>query len=96
MSLVLADQAGFAVDWDWRRGLTVWTLAGPRYECRFAAKVIEYQLPARPPAERRARRAARRWWRAEGRVQALDRAAALARGEKPHAETPGRDRARGA
>lgn len=70
MSQVLADQAGFAVDWDWHRGLTVWTLAGSRYESRFAAKVIEHQLPDRPPTERRARRAAHRWWRAEGRSRA--------------------------
>lgn len=94
MSLVLADQAGLAVDWDWHHGLTVWTLVGPHYESRFAARVIEYQLPARPPTERRARRAARRWWRAGGRAQALDRAAALAHGEKPIGEDPDRGRAR--
>lgn len=54
MSVVLADQTGFAVDWDWHRGLTAWTLARPRYEPCFAVRVIEYQLPARPPTERRA------------------------------------------
>ena len=92
--MVLADQAGFAVDWDWHRGLTVWTLAGPRYESRFAAKVVEHQLPARPPSERRAPPAARRWWRAGGRARALGRAAALTSGGKLAGEEPAPGRAR--
>jgi hypothetical protein len=28
MTMVWGDPAGFAVDWDWQRGLTVWELAG--------------------------------------------------------------------
>src|SRR5690348_5196042 len=30
LSIVLADPAGFAVDWDWQCGLTVWALGGRR------------------------------------------------------------------
>ncbi len=78
MSVVLADPAGFAVDWDWRCGLTVWSLEGRRHESHFAHKVLEYRLPARPPTEGRARRAARHWWRAQGHAQALGRAESAA------------------
>ena len=35
MTMVWGDPAGFAVDWDWQRGLTVWELAGRRGEPRF-------------------------------------------------------------
>lgn len=74
MSVVLADPDGFAVDWDWQRGLTVWAVAGPPFESRFGHRVLQHQLAARPASEGRARRAARRWWRAQGRSQALSRA----------------------
>ena len=74
MSVVLVDPAGFAVDWDWQRGLTVWALGGQRWESRFAHKVLEHQLPARPASESRARRAARHWWRTQGCSQAFGRA----------------------
>jgi hypothetical protein len=74
MTVVLADPAGFAVDWDWQRGLTVWELGGQRWESRFAHKLLGHQLPARPASESRARRAARHWWRAQGHSQALGRA----------------------
>ena len=30
MTIVRSDPAGFAVDWDWQRGLTVWLLTGRR------------------------------------------------------------------
>ena len=72
MSVVLTDVGGFAVDWDWWRGLTVWTVRGPRFDLR----ITEHQLAARPRSESRARRAALRWWRAQGRAQALSRAKA--------------------
>jgi hypothetical protein len=71
MTMVWGDQAGFAVDWDWQRGLTVWELAGRGSELRFDRKVLEYELPARPPGERQARAAAGRWWRTQGRAEAL-------------------------
>jgi aerobic carbon-monoxide dehydrogenase medium subunit len=32
MTMVWGHPAGFAVDWDWQRGLTVWELAGWRSE----------------------------------------------------------------
>ena len=32
MTVVLADPAGFAVDWNCQRHLTVWALAGRPYE----------------------------------------------------------------
>ena len=32
MTVVLADLAGFVVDWNWQRHLTVWTLTGRHYE----------------------------------------------------------------
>jgi hypothetical protein len=70
VSVIFVDPVGFAVDWDWRRRLTAWTLHGPRFE----AQVIEHQLPARPGSEGQARRAALRWWRAEGRSGALSAA----------------------
>jgi hypothetical protein len=68
--VVLADPEGFAVDWDWQRGLTVWAVAGPRSGSRFGTRVLDHQLPARPASEGRARRAARRWSWAQGRAQA--------------------------
>ena len=52
--MVLGHPAGFAVDWDWQRGLTVWTVRGQRFDRR----IIEYQLATRPGSETRARRAA--------------------------------------
>lgn len=72
MSVVLADVGGFAVNWDWQRGLTVWTVRGPRFDLR----ITEHHLAARPSSESRARRAALRRWR----VQALSRAEASASG----------------
>ncbi len=74
MAMVWADPAGFAVDWDWQRGLTVWTLSGPRFTSRFERRVLEHELAARPGGTRRARTAAGRWWRVQGRAEALGRA----------------------
>ena len=48
MTMVRGDPEGFAVDWDWQRGLTVWVLAGRRSEPRYDRKVLEHELPARP------------------------------------------------
>ena len=79
MTMVWGDPAGFAVDWDWQRGLTVWELAGRRSEPRFDRKVLEHELPARPAGERQARAAARRWWRTQGHAQALRAASGNAR-----------------
>jgi hypothetical protein len=76
MTMVMGDPAGFAVDWDWQRGLVVWTLAGRPSEARFESKVLEHELTARPAGERRAQAAARRWWRTQGRAEALDAVAA--------------------
>lgn len=81
MSVVMADPAGFAVDWNWQRGLTVWALAGRRSEPRFDHKVLEHQLPALPADENRARRAARRWWRVQGRSAAVRQAGLTPGGE---------------
>jgi hypothetical protein len=81
MSVVVADPAGFAVDWNWQQGLTVWALAGPRSESRFDHKVLEHQLPALPAGESRARRAARHWWRAQGRSRAVSQAGPAPGGE---------------
>lgn len=75
MTIVRSDPAGFAVDWDWQRGLTVWILAGRRSEPRFDRKLLQHELPDRPASERRAQTAARRWWRAQGRAEALSAAA---------------------
>jgi hypothetical protein len=44
VSVVLADPEGFAVDWDWQRGLTVWAVAGPRSGSRFGTRVLDHQL----------------------------------------------------
>jgi hypothetical protein len=79
MKMVWGDPAGFAVDWDWQRGLAVWELAGQRSEPRFDRKVLEHELPARPAGERQARAAARRWWRTHGHAQALSAARGNAR-----------------
>lgn len=78
MTMVMGDPAGFAVDWDWRRGLVVWTLGGRPSEARFESKVLEHELTARPAGERGAQAAARRWWRTQGRAEALDALAASA------------------
>lgn len=61
----------FAVDWDWRRCLTVWTLTGRHFEARYGEKVLEHELPSRPAGEREAELEARRWWRSEGRSEVL-------------------------
>ena len=79
MTMVWSDPAGFAVDWDWQRGLTVWALAGRQSEPRFDRKVLEHELPARQAGGRQAQAAARRWWRARGRAEALSAARASAR-----------------
>ena len=72
MTTVLGDPAEtFAVDWDWRRGLTVWTLTGRLSEPKYREKVLEHELPDRPASERQAQAAARRWWVKQGRAQAL-------------------------
>ena len=71
MTVVLADPAGFAVDWNWQSHLAVWTLTGRPHEPQFDSKVLEYDLPARPASQRQAHAAARGWWRTEGRPQAL-------------------------
>ncbi len=79
MTMVWGDPAGFAVDWDWQRGLTVWELAGRRSEPWSDRSVLEHELPARPASERRARAEARRWWRTQGRAEALSAARGSAR-----------------
>jgi hypothetical protein len=71
MSVVLSDPAGFAVDWNWQKHLTVWTLGGRHYEPRFESKVLEHDLPDRPASQRAATAAARRWWKAQGRAEVL-------------------------
>ena len=71
MTVVLADPAGFVVDWNWESHLTVWTLTGRHYEPQFDSKVLEHELPDRPTSQRQAYGAARRWWRAQGRTQVL-------------------------
>ena len=71
MTVVLADPAGFAVDWNWQRHLTVWSLAGRPFEPQFDNGVLEHELPDRPTSRRQAHAAARRWWQAQGRTQAL-------------------------
>ena len=51
MTMVCGDLAGFAVDWDWQRGLTVWVLAGRRSEPRFDRKCLSMSCrPGRPRA----------------------------------------------
>jgi hypothetical protein len=47
ISVVLADPGGFAIDWDWQRRLTVWTIR----EDRFGDKITEHQLETRPGSE---------------------------------------------
>lgn len=72
MTTVLGDpDERYAVDWDWQRVLTVWTLAGRTFESRFADKVLEHELPSAPAGEREAQAVARRWWLAEGRAEAM-------------------------
>ena len=71
MTVVLADPAGFAVDWNWQSHLTVWTLTGRPHEPQFDSKVLEHDLQARPTGQRQAHAAARGWWRTDGRPQAL-------------------------
>jgi hypothetical protein len=56
-------QPGFAVDWDWATGLTVWSVIGDRAGVRLATGALTH----RPTSERAAVRAARRWWLAEGK-----------------------------
>jgi hypothetical protein len=49
MTMVWGDPAGFAVDWDWQRGLTVWEPAGQRSGSRSDRKVLEHELPRHAP-----------------------------------------------
>lgn len=80
MAMVWADPAdGFALDWDWQRGLTVWTLAWRGSVPRFDRKLLEHELPGRPVGERQARAVARRWWQAQGHAEARAAAAENAR-----------------
>ena len=71
MTVVWADPAGFAVDWNWQHHLTVWTLTGRPSEPQFDSKVFEHELPDRPTSERQAHAAARPWWRTQGRTEVL-------------------------
>ena len=41
MTMVRGDPAGFAMDWDWQRGLTVWMLAGRHSEPWFDRMVLK-------------------------------------------------------
>jgi hypothetical protein len=87
MTTVLGDpDERYAVDWDWDRRLTVWTLAGRSFEARYEDKVLQHELPARPSGERKAQAAARHWWRTQGRAEALAAAAASADGQRSHDE----------
>jgi hypothetical protein len=54
VTMVWGDPAGFAVDWDWQRGLTVWELAGRRSEPRFDRRLLNRELPASKTANRSA------------------------------------------
>lgn len=67
MTWLITDPTGFAVDWDWRCGLTVWSERGAWFD----SPIAEHELATRPRTERQALRAAKRWWSAEGREQAL-------------------------
>ena len=87
MTLVLADPAGFVVDWNWQRHLTVWTLTGRHYEPQFDTKVLEHDLPDQPARQPQARAAARRWWGAQGRTQVL--AALSESASQPGIDIPG-------
>jgi hypothetical protein len=91
MTTVWSDPAGFAVDWDWQRGLTVWSLAGRRFEPQFDGKVLEHELPARPAGERQAQAAARHWWRTQGRAESLGavKGSASSRGRLSGSVPPG-------
>jgi hypothetical protein len=77
MSVVLSDPGGFAVDWDWQRGLTVWAVTGPASESRFDRRILQHHLAARPASQSGAQRAARRWWQEEGQSLAVGRAGSL-------------------
>jgi hypothetical protein len=52
MTVVWADPAGFAADWNWPRHLTMWALAGRPSESRFDSQVLEHELPDLPASER--------------------------------------------
>src|SRR5690348_5152594 len=81
LSIVLADPAGFAVDWDWQCGLTVWAFGGRRpksYRSRAAlctavppcaanSSARSWAAPREPP---RPPRTARRRRPADGRSAA--------------------------
>ena len=71
MTVVLTDPTGYAVDWNWQRHLTVWSLSGRHYEPRFDSILLEHDLPDLPGSPRKAHAAARTWWKAEGRSQAV-------------------------
>jgi hypothetical protein len=79
VSVVLSDPDGFAVDWDWQRGLTVWAVTGPGPESRFDRRLLDHRLAGRPAGESRAQRAARRWWQQEGHSRALSQAGSVSR-----------------
>jgi hypothetical protein len=83
MTVVLTDPAGFAVDWNWQRHLTVWSLSGRHYEPRFDAILFEHDLADSPGSPRKAHSAARTWWKAQGRSQAV-----AAVGDKAPADPP--------
>lgn len=74
MSVVFVDPAGFALDWDWERQLSVWMVRGLCFDRRLA----EHQLASRPRNEGHAGRAAQAWWLAAGRDQALAEQRSLA------------------
>ncbi|MCL2582158.1 MAG: hypothetical protein FWE35_06855 [Streptosporangiales bacterium] len=70
MATVWSDEdKNYAVDWDWGRRFTVWTLTGRYAESKYAEKVLDHDLPSRPSSEEAAGSEARRWWQSQGRSE---------------------------
>lgn len=83
--MIVFEQDGFAIDWNWSTELAVWSDNG----ARLLAQVATHTLPQTPKSERQAIALARRWWRREGRASYGDATPGLGdavRGRTPHGD----------
>jgi len=67
--VIVHSEPGYAIDWDWSTGLTVWSTGVDRFEQVLGTHRLEHV----PKGGAQAARAAERWWQQEGRAELSDR-----------------------
>lgn len=67
--MIVHSEPGYAIDWDWSSGLTVWSHDADRLEQILGTHRLDHV----PKGETQAAHAAERWWHREGRAELSDR-----------------------